>query len=310
MKFSDYFRLLLLSAIWGASFLFMRMVAPSLGAVPTTFFRVLLGALGLAFILVVLNASWTFRGKFRTTMVLGVINSGIPFLMYAIAARQLPAGYSAMLNATTPLMGVVIGALFFSERLTRNRVAGVMAGFAGVALLVDKGPVAPSNHVLLGVGACLIATACYGAASFLTRRWISERGGLDSKLVAFGSQIGATLCVAPFFAYSAAAFPPAHWGGGVIWSAVGALGLLCTAVAYIIYFRLIADVGPVKSLTVTFLIPPFGILWGFLFLGEKISWNYAFSGGLIGLALWLVLKSGPKIQNPRPVLAKMSESEP
>jgi len=290
MRTSDFMRLLLLSAIWGASFLFMRMIAPTLGALPTAFFRVLLGAIGLAIILAALHQRWSFKGKFRSTLMLGVINSGIPFLMYSIAARILPAGYSAILNATTPLMGVILGALFFSEKLTRNRVAGVLLGFAGVALLVDTGPVTATHHVLLGAGACLIATACYGAAGFLTKRWISERGGLDSKLVAFGSQIGATLCLFPFFAYSATANPPASWGGNELWAAIGALGLICTALAYILYFRLIADIGPIKSLTVTFLIPPFGVLWGFLFLNEPLSWSYLLSGCLIGLAVWMVLK--------------------
>lgn len=290
MRTSDFMRLLLLSAIWGASFLFMRMIAPTLGALPTAFFRVLLGAVGLGLTLAALHLRWNFKEKFRATLVLGVINSGIPFLMYSMAARILPAGYSAILNATTPLMGVVLGALFFSEKLTRNRVAGVLLGFAGVALLVDTGPVTATHHVLLGAGACLIATACYGAAGFLTKRWISERGGLDSKLVAFGSQVGATLCLLPVFAYSAAINPPASWGGGELWAAIGALGLICTAFAYILYFKLIADIGPIKSLTVTFLIPPFGVLWGFLFLNEPLSWGYLFSGGLIGLAVWMVLR--------------------
>lgn len=297
MKTSDYLRLFLLSAIWGASFLFMRIVAPALGAIPTAFFRVLLGALGLAAILAALGMPWNFNGKFARTLALGVINSGIPFLMYSIAATLLPAGYSAIFNATTPLMGVLIGYLFFQETLHIKKLAGVAAGIAGVAFLTATGPVVVNVSVALGALACLIATSCYGAAGFLTKRWISEKGGLDAKLVAFGSQVGATLFLVPCLAGTAMLGPLPAWGNEHVWLALAALGLVCTAWAYILYFRLIADIGPVRSLTVTFLIPPFGVLWGKLFLDEQVTLAHLVGGGLIGAALWLVL-SQPK---PAPV---------
>ncbi|UTY58946.1 DMT family transporter [Massilia sp. erpn] len=289
MRPGDYFRLFLLAAIWGASFLFMRMVAPVLGAVPTAFFRVLLGAAGLAVILLVLRLPWLFKGKFGATLLLGVINSGLPFLMYSLAARLLPAGYSAIFNATTPLMGVLIGYLFFHEQVTARKALGVPIGIAGVALLTAVGPLRLDAAAALGALACLVATCCYGAAGFLTKRWITERGGLDAKLVACGSQIGATLLLAPCFGASWLLAPPPSWGGPATWLALAAVGLVCTAWAYILYFRLIADIGPLRSLTVTFLIPPFGVLWGALFLGEQVSWAHLGGGGLIGLALWLVL---------------------
>ncbi len=291
MKPTDLFRLLSLAAIWGASFLFMRIVAPVLGALPTAFVRVVLGAIGLAVILALLRVQWNFKGKLGAAMALGAINSGIPFALYALAARSLPAGYSAILNALTPLMGVIIGGLFFSEQLTLPKAAGVLLGLAGVVVLSRAGPVALTSPVLLALAACLAATACYGLAGFLTRRWITERGGLDSKLVALGSQLGATALLLPLFAGSVAVQPPDSWGGPAIWLAMAALGLVCTAFAYILYFRLIADLGPVKSLTVTFLIPPFGVLWGALFLGEKLTLAHASGGILIAAAVWLVLRA-------------------
>jgi len=160
MKPADTLRLLALSAIWGASFLFMRIIAPVLGALPTAFFRVTLATLGLVVILLVLRVQWNFKGKLRTAMVLGMINSGIPFAMYSLAAKVLPAGYSAILNATTPLMGVIIGALFFADKLTINKIAGVVLGLAGVVVLTQAGPVPMTPPMMLGAGACLIATAC------------------------------------------------------------------------------------------------------------------------------------------------------
>ncbi|WP_296260635.1 MULTISPECIES: DMT family transporter [unclassified Pseudomonas] len=297
MRVSDYARLLLLAAIWGASFLFMRVAAPVLGALPTAFFRVLLGAVGLWVILAILKTRQDFNGKLKASMVLGVINSGIPFLMYSMAALLLPAGYSAILNATTPLMGVLIGSMFFNDALTPKKAAGVLIGLLGITLLTTTGPVTFTSTVVMGALACLVATGCYGAAGFLTRQWIADKGGLDAKLVAFGSQIGATLFLMPFFAVSATVNPPASWGDSTVWLSLAAVGFVCTACAYILYFRLIADIGPVRSLTVTFLIPPFGVLWGVMFLDEHLSAGHLYGGGLICLAVWFVLSKG----KPKPV---------
>lgn len=162
MRPLDMFRLLALAAIWGASFLFMRVIAPVLGTFPTAFFRVLLATAGLLAILVVLRRRWDFRGKLGLCLVLGVINSGVPFALYAVAAQLVPAGYSAIFNATTPMMGVLIGALFFAEELTLAKVLGVFSGLGGVALLMRIGPVPLEMGLLLGALACLGATACYG----------------------------------------------------------------------------------------------------------------------------------------------------
>ncbi|MDH0352613.1 DMT family transporter [Aeromonas caviae] len=229
-----------------------------------------------------------FQGKLKSIMVLGIINSGVPFLMYAVAALWLPAGYSAILNATTPLMGALIGFSFFHETLTLRKWAGVMLGLVGIGLITTTGEVDLSGQLTIGVLACLIATACYGCAGFLTRRWVTERGGLDAKLVALGSQIGAVLFLLPFFGYTLATGPAVDWAQPGVWASVLAVGFLCTAFAYLLYFRLIADIGPLRSLTVTFLIPPFGILWGYLVLGETLTGGFVFGGAVVCLAVWLV----------------------
>lgn len=290
MPLSSLGRLLLLSALWGASFLFMRIATPALGAFPTAFFRVLLGALGLVVILAVLRARWEFQGKLKATLAIGMINSGIPFAMFCIAAQYLPAGYSAMLNASTPLMGVMIGAAFFQERLTRDRLIGVALGILGVGVLVGTGPVAMSASLLIGAISCLVAAACYGLGGFVVRRWIADQGGLDSRLVALGSQLGATLLLAPFMlGQIALTSQPLMWNDIGVWWAMLALGIACTSLAYLLYFRLVEDLGPVKPLTVTMLVPLFGVLWGALFLGERVTWAHAVGGVLIAMALWLIL---------------------
>ena len=302
MKPADLFRLLLLSAIWGASFLFIRIAAPVLGPLPTAFFRVLIGAVTLAACLPMLGLKWDMQGKWPAVVMLGIINSGIPFVMYSIAALWLPAGYSAIFNAMTPLMGVLIGSLFFAERLTRAKAAGVLLGLAGVAVLTRTGPVVFSHDVLLGALACLVATSCYGLAGFLTRRWITARGGLDSRLVAGGSLVGATLFLLPFSAVALIRENTLPAAGPGVWAGMLGLGMFCTAIAYVLYFKLIANLGPVRSLTVTFLIPPFGIVWGWMFLGETLSWAHAAGMLLIGAAVWLVLR--PATPAPAPAVAR------
>ena len=299
MRTSDYVRLLVLAAIWGASFLFMRIAAPAFGSVNTTFLRVFFALIGLATMLLLLRTPMRFQGKLKSIMVLGIINSGVPFLMYAIAALWLPAGYSAILNATTPLMGALIGFSFFSETLTLRKWAGVMLGLVGIGLITTTGEVDLSGQLAIGVLACLIATACYGCAGFLTRRWVTERGGLDAKLVAFGSQIGAVLFLLPFFGYTLATGPAVDWAQPWVWASVLAVGFLCTAFAYLLYFRLIADIGPLRSLTVTFLIPPFGILWGYLVLGETLTGGFVFGGAVVCLAVWLVTSPAKAVKSAK-----------
>jgi len=288
----DILRLLSLAAIWGASFLFMRIIAPVIGTIPTAFFRVSIAFVGLLAILALMRIDFNFRGKLKVVMVLGLINSGIPATFYSVAAQVLPAGYSAIFNATTPLMGVLIGGLFFSEKLTAAKLSGVFLGLLGVGILTGAGPVAFDLQLLMGALACLLATTCYGFAGFLTRRWLDHQGGLDSRLSALGSMFGATLFLLPLFGYSVVSQPPASWGGWSVWLSLLGLGLVCTALAYILYFRLLSSIGPVKSMTVTFLIPPFGVLWGALLLDEPLGMAHLYGGVLIAAALWLVLKPG------------------
>lgn len=293
MKTADYARLILLAAIWGASFLFMRIAAPALGAINTAFFRVLFGFIGLGCILFVTRTKITFQGKVVASLLLGVINSGIPFLMYSFAARLLPAGYSAILNATTPLMGALIGFCVFGEKLSVKKWAGVVIGLLGIVLITATDQISSLNETIWGIVACLIATSCYGVAGYLARRWIAEKGGLEPKIVAFGSQMGASLFLLPFFGYSLAFNPVAQWSMTEVWASLLALGFVCTALAYILYFKLLNDIGPLRTLSVTFLIPPFGILWSYIVLGEQLNNTFYYGGAIVAIAIWLIV-SPPK----------------
>lgn len=263
MSFASLTRLLILAALWGGSFLFMRIISPELGASATAFGRAALGAFGLIALVAIMRVPMRFKGQFLATLALGAINSGLPFLLFAWASRSLPTGYSAILNATTPLMAVAVGSLVFGERVTGAKILGVLLGVAGVAVLTGAAPLSAPLQAAGGITACLLATACYALAGFLTTRWIAQRGGLDSRLVALGSQVGAMLLLLPFAAWQLAQEPIAlqRVPAGVWWSLL-ALGMLCTSLGYVLYFRLIADVGALKALTVTFVIPLFGPFLG------------------------------------------------
>ncbi len=283
-------RLLALGAIWGGSFLFMRIASPAVGALATTFGRVAFAAAGLGALILALRLPLDFRGRLGAALGLGLLNSAVPFMLFAYAAKVLPAGYSAIMNSTVPAMGVVIGAAFFGERATPAKVAGVLLGLTGVAVLTQRGPVEMTTPVLLGIAACLGAAVCYAAAGFLARRWVMHRG-VDDRLLALASLLGATAALAPLFLWQFAG-PGIEWSRATpaVWLSIASLGLVCSALAFVLYFRLLADIGPMKSMTVAFLLPVFGVFWGWLLLDEQLTPAHAAGGVLIALSLWLVLR--------------------
>lgn len=286
MRSSDLIRLLTLAAIWGASFLFMRVIAPVLGALWTAELRVAIAGLALSGWMLLTGKPQNWRQNWKSFLVLGAINSALPFAMYAYAAQHMPAGYSAIMNATTPLWGAVMGALFLSEALTVRKLAGLLVGVLGVALLVKLGPVVWSTELMLALLACSGATVCYALAGVYTKKLSVN---VNPLLMATASQLGAAFVLLPFL-------PLVPVQGEITTTVMAlavALALLCSAVAYLLYFRLIQDIGPTKALTVTFLIPLFALLWGAIFLGEHLTWSMAAGCAGVVLATWLVV-SGPR----------------
>ncbi|WEE77744.1 DMT family transporter [Comamonas testosteroni] len=297
MSVPSLLRLMTLAALWGGSFLFMRVAVPHLGAVPTAVGRGLFSALGLGAALFAMG----YRprpGRYLWPLLgLGVINSGIPFLMYALAAQVLPSGYSAIFNATTPLVATVVGALVFAEAITPARVAAVLLGIGGVAVLAQAGPLDLSSAVLGGMAACFVATVCYAFSSYLTLRLAGANATVDTRAAVFISQLGALMVLTPALLIDMALEPGMlarlQAAPLLAWGNVALLGLLSTALAYVLYFRLIADEGPQKALTVTFIVPVFAVLWGWALLDESLTVAHAMGGGLIALSLWLVLRPKP-----------------
>lgn len=277
---------ILLAAIWGASFLFMRLGSAEFGPMATAGIRVGVAALFLTPLLLARGQGATLARHWKKIFFLGLLNSGIPFACYAYALLSITTGLSALLNATVPLFGALVAWLWLKDRPHGLKIIGLLIGFVGVAMLAwGKASFKPDASGLSSgwaVVACLTATLCYGIAASYTKRYLA---GVSSLVVATGSQIGATLGLA----LPTVLFWPAQMPSVTAWLALVAVGVLCTGVAYVLYFRLIDRMGAAKSLTVTFLIPVFAVIYGVIFLGEAVTAWMLICGAviLIGTALSL-----------------------
>lgn len=264
MTKSDLGRLLALAAIWGASFMFMRVLAPPLGPVVTAGLRVFIaGAVLLAYLAAIrYDMQWSRWG--RHSLVIGVLNAAIPFACFAYAALHLPAGYSAILNATTPFFTALFAAWWLGDRLTWRKTGGLIIGALGVMLVVRVGQAQPDARFELAVGACLLAACCYGLSGIYLKKRLS---GAPPLAVAAPSQLFAGLVLMPAMPFAPVQGPVTPL---VIGNLLG-LALLCSALASVLYYRLVANVGPSRAATVTFLIPVFAMAWARIFLGEPIT---------------------------------------
>lgn len=260
--------LVLLGALWGASFLFMRVGAAEFGALPTAAVRVAIAALFLLPIALWRGHGPTLLQHWKPILGVGVFNSGLPFALFCFALLSITAGLGAVINATAPMFGALVAWAWFSERPRGLRVLGLVVGFAGVVLLagntVGFGAGTQGRAALLAVLACLAACLSYGIGASATRRWLA---GVAPLATAAGSQVGAAV----FLALPALWWWPAQWPGLRAWWALLVLGVFCTGVAYILYFRLIEVAGPARALTVTFLVPVFAVVYGVVFLDEQIT---------------------------------------
>ena len=269
----------LLSSLWGASFLFMRLGAAEFGPFPTAGLRVALATVFLWPILVHQGQWPALRKHWRPVLLGGLINSAIPFALYAWAVLHITTGLASILNATVPLFGAVVAWLWLGERIGRLRSLGLALGFFGVALLAWRAPGGAggkSDLALWAVAACLGATTCYALAASYARRYLMD---IPPLATATGSQLGAAL----FLALPTALTWPEQMPGLRAWAAVGAIAVLCTGIAYILYFRLIVRVGPSRALAVTFLAPVFAVFYGVVFLSETVTlW-------MLGCALVIIL---------------------
>jgi drug/metabolite transporter (DMT)-like permease len=272
----DLADLLLLAALWGGSFLLLRIGAPEFGPVTLTAMRAVIAAVCLLPLLWWRGLAGQVVRNAPHMLAIAVLGTALPFVLFAFALLTLSAGKGAIVNAAVPLWGALVGYLWLRERPTRAQLLGLAIGFAGVVTLIASKSGIDGGGSLLAFSAALLATASYGVAGHYTRRHLAH---VDSLANAGGSLIGAALLlVVPGLLYWPAT-PPSAAG----WAAALVLGVACTGFAYVVFFRLLANVGPARAMTVIFLVPVFGVLWGSVFLGERID-GWIAGAGLTTLA--------------------------
>ncbi|HXY96570.1 MAG TPA: DMT family transporter [Steroidobacteraceae bacterium] len=269
--------LTVLGAIWGGSFLFMRVAATDFGPVPLVEARLALGGLILTPFL------WRARAQFSAALWLRIagialINSVTPFVLFAWGAERAPAGIGAITNAMTVMFTVLVAFLFFGESIGARRLIGLTAGFVGVAVLASGKTAGASVWPAALAGTA--ASVCYGFGINLVRRHLT---GYPPAAVAAATLLSGSVLLSPLAIYTwpAAAIPAASWVSALL------LGVLCTGSAFVFYYRLIARIGAARTATVTYLIPLFGVVWAWLLLGEPLTVTMALAGALIlsGVAL-------------------------
>ncbi|QRN97135.1 EamA family transporter [Archangium violaceum] len=261
----------LLGAIWGASFMFMRIAARDFGALPLVELRLALGAL------VLMPFLWRARSAFSPKLwpklaLIGAINSAVPFALFAWAAQRAPAGIGAITNSMAVLFTALVAFLFYGERIGKRRAVALFAGFAGVVVLAS-GKVGGAS-IGWAVAAGTTAAFLYGIGANMVRRHLT---GLPAGAVAAATLSCAALLMLPF----AVATWPSHPIPVVSWLSAAALGVICSGIAYTLYYRLIQRVGAARAVTVTYLVPLFGVAWGWLMLGEPLTGTLLISGSLI-----------------------------
>jgi drug/metabolite transporter (DMT)-like permease len=266
MKRRDIADLLLLAALWGASFLFMRMSAAEFGPVALMALRVAGASAFLLPLLLLRRQAAQLAQHWKAIAVVGLLSSAFPFLLFGCAALVLSAALMSVFNATAPIWGALVAWLWLGERLSPSRLFGLALGLSGViGLAWGKADFKPNEHGIspaLGIAASVVATVLYGVAANWSRRFL---GGVPAMAVAAGSQLASTIVLVPLALF----FWPAAMPSGSAWAGAIALALLCTGVAYILYFRLIANAGAGNAISVTLLIPAFAMAWGWLFLNEQ-----------------------------------------
>jgi drug/metabolite transporter (DMT)-like permease len=275
MRPRDFAGLVLLGALWGGSFLFIRVAVPSLGPFLLAELRVGLAAVALFLFALAAGRVPEIRHRWRSFLVLGFLNAAVPFSLISAAEIHLTASLAAILNSTTVMFSAIVAAVWIGDVLTARKAIGIVFGIIGVSVLVGWDPLPLSGGVLLAVAAMLVASLSYALGATYAKRSFS---GIPPLGMAIGQLGGAVALLLPLAAVSIPEKAPSF----VVALSMLGLALLSTSVAYLIYFRLIENVGPTSTVTVTLLVPVFGLLFGVLLLDEPFG-----PGTLAGLAIIL-----------------------
>ena len=275
MRPTDFAGLIMLGALWGGSFLFIRVAVPSFGPFLLVELRVGLAAAALFLYALAVGSMPKIRNRWRSFLVLGFLNAAVPFSLISAAEIHLTASLAAILNSTTVMFTAIVAAVWMGDALTARKLVGIVLGIVGVTVLVGWDPIPLNGVVLLSVAAMLVASLSYALGATYVK---SSFSGIPPLGMAIGQLGAATALLLPS---SVVSFPGEVPSSAVTFSMLG-LALLSTAAAYLIYFRLIENVGPTSTVTVTLLVPVFGLVFGVLLLDEPFG-----PGTLAGLGIIL-----------------------
>ena len=304
MNASIFTQLVALGMIWGASFMFQRITVPVIGAGMTGAGRMILAALTLFGVLALLRKPLQWRARWRDYLIVGPIVMGVPLALFAVGARSLPAGYLAVLNATVPLFAVLIGWASTGMRPSPSKLAGVVVGVVGVAVLAKFGQVVMNWQTVTGFAAGLCAGFLYAVGAILAKQ---RYGDADPLVITAGNLIGGSLPLIPVaLATTPSALPTPGVGAALI-----ALGILCTGIAYALYFRILRAAGVERTVTVTFIVPLFALIWAAIFLHEPITWAAVVGCALVLFAIALIFEKIPGLaRSPANPAVLAVEEEP
>lgn len=280
-----FLQLILLSALWGASFLFIRIASPVLGPNVLAGVRIALATFILALIMRFMRQRWPWQ-HWRELTLIGALSVALPFLLFSWAALQLPAGYAALLNSTAVVFATLSAAWLGEDRLTAHKLIGCLFGFAGVALIVRLGPIEPTPQVLLAAFAGVLASASYGISTPLMKRATTRIAPLA---IAAGIHATAALMLLPGAAWS---WPEARFTPAAI-AALLVMGTVTSGIAYWMHLSIMRHVSAVAAISPAFMIPVFGVTWGHVFLGEPLGTGLYGGGALVLLATALVTGFNP-----------------
>lgn len=281
MLLIDYILLVVLSAIWGASFIFMRLLVPALGPVVTADLRMLIAGAALVVFMKATKRQMRWEQNWKRYVTIGLLNSGIPFLLFSFAALHLPASVSVIINSLTPLFGAVGAVIWLNEKFTVKLMTGLFLGIAGVAIIRSGGSVEVNMMTTLSIVMCVVATMFYGAGGVYVKLNAHDIG---PAAIAAGSQLTIGILFLPLIIV----FPAPSAVTMELALLMTAFAIFCSALAYIIYYRLMKILGPTKAATVTFLIPVFGFIWGAIVLQEEITIEMVIGGVIVLSGIYFV----------------------
>lgn len=300
MSLPDLAKLIFLAAIWGGSFIFMRVAVPEIGAMLTATLRVGVASVALVGFAALTGLRMDWRRNLKPYAAVGLTAAAIPFSCFTFAALHLPAAYSAVLNTTAPLFGALFAVFWLTERLNVRKLSGLALGIVGVAILVGAGTLTLNLHTLLAAAACLTAAASYAVSSIIVKRLSDQprRRPIQPLALATGSLAWGSLIMLPTLPFSLASGTALAPPSASAWYCVLALALLSSALAQAIFIPLIVRIGPTRAMSVTFLIPLFSMLWGLLFLNEAVQLSTLIGAAVVLLAMALVLPASPLRPGP------------